>query len=157
MGLGIPHGSSIVVLRDQLHTDTSIDAKRIIITEITDSGFGRLFSDSLPLSSISEQDSIYCIESPQKVEDSAEIVLCIFAPPSDSSSVSSLVAIFTNGGPARKTFASTILLYNDVPMEIVSELLGHSNMIITQESYGKVVQKKVSQEMSKLSQKLKVI
>ena len=58
---------------------------------------------------------------------------------------------------ARKTFASTILLYNDVPMEIVSELLGHSNMIITQESYGKVVQKKVSQEMSKLSQKLKVI
>ena len=77
MGLGIPHGSSIVVLRDQLHTDTSIDAKRIIITEITDNGFGRLFSDSLPLSSIGEQDSIYCIESPQKVEDSAEIVLCI--------------------------------------------------------------------------------
>lgn len=58
---------------------------------------------------------------------------------------------------ARKTFASTVLLYNDVPMEIVSELLGHSNMVITQESYGKVVQKKVSQEMSKLSQKLKDI
>lgn len=34
---------------------------------------------------------------------------------------------------ARKTFASTVLLYNDVPMEIVSELLGHSNMVITQE------------------------
>ncbi|MFT6730271.1 MAG: integrase/recombinase XerD [Glaciecola sp.] len=51
---------------------------------------------------------------------------------------------------ARKTFASTVLLYNDVPMEIVSELLGHSNMLITQESYGKVVQKKVSEEMKKL-------
>jgi integrase/recombinase XerD len=51
---------------------------------------------------------------------------------------------------ARKTFASTVLLYNDVPMEIVSELLGHSNMIITQESYGKVVQRKVSEEMKKL-------
>jgi integrase/recombinase XerD len=51
---------------------------------------------------------------------------------------------------ARKTFASTILLYNDVPMEIVSELLGHSNMVITQESYGKIVQKKVSEEMKKL-------
>ncbi|WP_157208566.1 site-specific integrase [Mariniflexile maritimum] len=51
---------------------------------------------------------------------------------------------------ARKTFASTVLLYNDVPMEIVSELLGHSNMKITQESYGKVVQKKVSLEMEKL-------
>lgn len=55
---------------------------------------------------------------------------------------------------ARKTFASTVLLYNDVPMEIVSELLGHSNMLITQESYGKVVQKKVSEEMKKLEKKL---
>lgn len=52
---------------------------------------------------------------------------------------------------ARKTFASTVLLYNDVPMEIVSELLGHSNMTITQESYGKVIQKKVSEEMKKLT------
>lgn len=55
---------------------------------------------------------------------------------------------------ARKTFASTVLLYNDVPMEIVSELLGHSNMIITQESYGKVVQRKVSEEMKKLKIRL---
>mgnify|MGYP002143882209 FL=1 len=56
---------------------------------------------------------------------------------------------------ARKTFASTVLLYNDVPMEIVSELLGHSNMTITQESYGRVVQKKVSEAMSNLRDKLK--
>ena len=56
---------------------------------------------------------------------------------------------------ARKTFASTVLLYNDVPMEIVSELLGHSNMLITQESYGKVVQKKVSEEMNKLKLRIK--
>ncbi|HEX8575805.1 MAG TPA: site-specific integrase [Flavobacterium sp.] len=56
---------------------------------------------------------------------------------------------------ARKTFASTVLLYNDVPMEIVSELLGHSNMNITQESYGKIVQKKVSDAMTKLTNKLK--
>ncbi|MCA0151731.1 site-specific integrase [Winogradskyella vincentii] len=51
---------------------------------------------------------------------------------------------------ARKTFASTVLLYNDVPMEIVSELLGHSSMKITQDSYGKVVQKKISSEIEKL-------
>ena len=56
---------------------------------------------------------------------------------------------------ARKTFASTVLLYNDVPMEIVSELLGHSSMKITQEYYGKVVQRKVSEEMTRISQKLK--
>lgn len=55
---------------------------------------------------------------------------------------------------ARKTFASTVLLYNDVPMEIVSELLGHSNMTITQESYGKVVQKKVSEVMFDLIKKI---
>ena len=56
---------------------------------------------------------------------------------------------------ARKTFASTVLLYNDVPMEIVSELLGHSSIVITQESYGKVVQKKVSEIMIRLSERLK--
>ncbi|WP_300021773.1 site-specific integrase [uncultured Maribacter sp.] len=57
---------------------------------------------------------------------------------------------------ARKTFASTVLLYNDVPMEIVSELLGHSSITITQEYYGKVVQKKVGLEMDKLKNKLKL-
>ncbi len=55
---------------------------------------------------------------------------------------------------ARKTFATTVLLYNDVPMEIVSELLGHSKMEITQSHYAKVVQKKVSEQMQKLSKKL---
>jgi integrase len=55
---------------------------------------------------------------------------------------------------ARKTFATTVLLYNNVPMEIVSELLGHSNMNITQSHYGKVVQKKVSDEVEKLNTKL---
>lgn len=54
---------------------------------------------------------------------------------------------------ARKTFASTVLLYNDVPMQIVSELLGHSSMKITQDSYGKIVQKKISDEMSRLKGK----
>lgn len=56
---------------------------------------------------------------------------------------------------ARKTFASTVLLYNDVPMEIVSELLGHSSMKITQEYYGKVVQKRVGEEINALSSRLK--
>ena len=51
---------------------------------------------------------------------------------------------------ARKTFASTVLLYNDVPMEIVSKLLGHSSMKITQDSYGKIVEKKISLEMERL-------
>ena len=55
---------------------------------------------------------------------------------------------------ARKTFASTVLLYNDVPMEIVSELLGHSSIKITQEYYGKIVQKRVSLEMERIAGKI---
>ncbi|OEY71952.1 site-specific integrase [Salegentibacter salarius] len=56
---------------------------------------------------------------------------------------------------ARKTFATTVLLYNDVSMEIVSELLGHSSIQITQDYYGKILQKKVGQAMVELSNKLK--
>jgi integrase len=39
-------------------------------------------------------------------------------------------------------------------MEIVSELLGHSNMSITQAHYGKIIQRKVSDEMKNLHLKL---
>ena len=56
---------------------------------------------------------------------------------------------------ARKTFASTVLLNNDVPMEIVSELLGHLSIKITKEYYGKIVQRRVSEEMDKIAKKLK--
>ena len=35
-------------------------------------------------------------------------------------------------------------------MEIVSELLGHSSIVTTQESYGKIVQKKVSESILNL-------
>ncbi len=56
---------------------------------------------------------------------------------------------------ARRTFATTVLLYNDVPMEIVSELLGHSKITTTQDHYAKVVQKKVGEYMELLKNKLK--
>lgn len=39
---------------------------------------------------------------------------------------------------ARKTFATTVLLANDVPMEIVSAMLGHSRIDITQKHYAKI-------------------
>jgi integrase/recombinase XerD len=51
---------------------------------------------------------------------------------------------------ARKTFASTVLLYNNVPIEVVSKLLGHSKIQTTQYSYGKIVEKRISLEMEKL-------
>jgi integrase/recombinase XerD len=56
---------------------------------------------------------------------------------------------------ARKTFATTVLLLNDVPIEVVSKLLGHSRISITQAHYGQILEEKVQSEMEKLSDKLK--
>jgi integrase/recombinase XerD len=55
---------------------------------------------------------------------------------------------------ARKTFASTVLLNNGVPMEVVSELLGHSKITTTQGHYAKVVQSQISSQISILTKKL---
>ena len=55
---------------------------------------------------------------------------------------------------ARKTFATTVLLLNDVPMEVVSKLLGHSRIGITQAHYGQILEEKVQMEMNRLSQLL---
>ncbi len=54
---------------------------------------------------------------------------------------------------ARHTFATTILLNNDVPIITVSKLLGHKRLATTQ-IYAKLKQKKVSSDMEQLSQKL---
>lgn len=56
---------------------------------------------------------------------------------------------------ARKTFATTVLLLNDVPMEVVSKLLGHSRIGITQAHYGQILEEKVISEVEKLSEKMK--
>lgn len=54
---------------------------------------------------------------------------------------------------ARHTFATTVLLMNDVPMETAMELLGHTDIRTTQ-IYGKIVQKKISNDMTMLKHKL---
>lgn len=55
---------------------------------------------------------------------------------------------------ARKTFATTVLLLNDVPMEVVSKLLGHSRISITQAHYGEILDIKISEELNRLKLKL---
>ncbi|WP_231121159.1 site-specific integrase [Epilithonimonas vandammei] len=56
---------------------------------------------------------------------------------------------------ARKTFASTVLLNNDIPIEVVSKLLGHSNISTTQEYYAELMPDKLSENLKKLKDKLK--
>lgn len=54
---------------------------------------------------------------------------------------------------ARHTFATTVTLNNDVPIESVSSMLGHKNIKTTQ-IYAKVIDKKVGSDMKKLKEKL---
>jgi integrase len=54
---------------------------------------------------------------------------------------------------ARHTFATTVTLENDVPIETVSQLLGHKS-IRTSQIYAKITQRKVSNNMRALKNKL---
>jgi integrase len=54
---------------------------------------------------------------------------------------------------ARHTFATTVTLENDVPMETVSRMLGHRSMITTQ-IYARVTTLKISRDMQALKEKL---
>jgi integrase len=54
---------------------------------------------------------------------------------------------------ARHTFATTVTLANNVPIEVVSKMLGHKSIKMTQH-YAKVLEKTVVREMGVLASKL---
>lgn len=54
---------------------------------------------------------------------------------------------------ARHTFATTVTLSNGVPIESVSKMLGHTKITTTQ-VYAKVIERKLSDDMLLLKQKL---
>lgn len=51
---------------------------------------------------------------------------------------------------ARKTFATTVLLNNDVPIDVASFLLGHSKVSTTEEFYGRVQKDRVILHLNKI-------
>ena len=53
---------------------------------------------------------------------------------------------------ARHTFATTVTLNNDVPIETVSKMLGHSSITITK-VYARLLDKKVGDDMRHLNDK----
>ncbi len=53
---------------------------------------------------------------------------------------------------SRHTFATTITLNNDVPIESVSKMLGHSSLEMTR-IYARLLDKKVGRDMNHLTEK----
>jgi site-specific recombinase XerD len=54
---------------------------------------------------------------------------------------------------ARHTFATTICLNNNMPIEDVSMLLGHTSIKTTQ-LYGKITQERLNQSIQSISKKI---
>ena len=54
---------------------------------------------------------------------------------------------------ARHTYATTVCLSNDVPIETLSKMLGHRSIRTTQ-IYAKITAEKVSRDMEKLAQRI---
>ncbi len=57
---------------------------------------------------------------------------------------------------ARHSFATTVTLQNDVPIESVSKMLGHKSIRTTQH-YAKVLDKKVGNDMALLKEKMSLV
>lgn len=56
---------------------------------------------------------------------------------------------------ARHTFATTVTLLNNVPIETVSKMLGHTKLSTTQK-YARVLERKISEDMKELQSKISI-
>lgn len=102
LGLSVPLGSPIVALREQLQADTGILLDRMVLMEIQETGFVRVFCDSQPISMLTPDDSIYCIET---VDDDASKA----AKSTTSTSINTNVAATTTANSATNDDTTTKL------------------------------------------------
>ncbi|KAL9922148.1 ubiquitin specific protease 15/31 isoform 2-T2 [Glossina fuscipes fuscipes] len=64
VGLTVTAGSAIVALREQLAKDTGIAGDRMVLVDLQEDGFSRVFYDCQPVNTLEGNDKIYCIEVP---------------------------------------------------------------------------------------------
>ncbi|XP_055916818.1 ubiquitin carboxyl-terminal hydrolase 43 isoform X2 [Eupeodes corollae] len=79
LGLTVPAGSSIVALREQLQKDTGIPSSRMVLADISNQGFSRVFFDTQPVSTLDGLDSVFCIEVPEQADESSQDLMLLVA------------------------------------------------------------------------------
>ncbi|KZC08253.1 Ubiquitin carboxyl-terminal hydrolase 31 [Dufourea novaeangliae] len=77
IGVSVNQAANVRELREILASDTGIDENHMLLTEIHDEGFHRTFSDCQPLSVITENDPLYCIELPQLKEPTEQAYILL--------------------------------------------------------------------------------
>ncbi|XP_058805808.1 ubiquitin carboxyl-terminal hydrolase 31 isoform X2 [Phymastichus coffea] len=77
IGVSVNQAANVKELREILASDTGIDDSHMLLTEVHDEGFHRTFSDCQPLSVITENDPLYCIELPQLKEPTEQAYILL--------------------------------------------------------------------------------
>ncbi|XP_015591142.1 ubiquitin carboxyl-terminal hydrolase 31 [Cephus cinctus] len=77
IGVSVNQAANVKELREILASDTGIEENHMLLTEVHDEGFHRTFSDCQPLSVITENDPLYCIELPQLKEPTEQAYILL--------------------------------------------------------------------------------
>ncbi|XP_001606702.2 ubiquitin carboxyl-terminal hydrolase 31 isoform X1 [Nasonia vitripennis] len=77
IGVSVNQSANVKELREILASDTRVDENHMLLTEVHDEGFHRTFSDCQPLSVITENDPLYCIELPQLKEPTEQAYILL--------------------------------------------------------------------------------
>ncbi|XP_046603203.1 ubiquitin carboxyl-terminal hydrolase 31 [Neodiprion virginianus] len=77
IGVSVNQAGNVKELREILASDTGISEDHMLLTEVHDEGFHRTFSDCQPLSVITENDPLYCIELPQLKEPAEQAYILL--------------------------------------------------------------------------------